>query len=125
VRPRFERPKDERTPECQDCGACCVVPDPFFIELDNVDFAQLTEEEQLRLTTFEDDMCILGKKGGRCAALRIQEGRFLCAIYERRPYVCREFERGSSPCIYDRSIYFEAHQRLLRASLRRGAERGP
>jgi hypothetical protein len=35
---------------------------------------------------------------GHCAALSIESGRYLCTVYERRPQVCRDLERGSGPC---------------------------
>lgn len=36
----------------------------------------------------------------RCAALAIDPelGTFACSIYERRPQVCRDLERGGSAC---------------------------
>jgi Fe-S-cluster containining protein len=35
---------------------------------------------------------------GRCAALVRQGDRYACAIYDRRPEVCRSLERGSPEC---------------------------
>lgn len=36
----------------------------------------------------------------RCAALAVdpERGTFSCSIYERRPQVCRDLERGSPEC---------------------------
>jgi hypothetical protein len=36
---------------------------------------------------------------GHCVALRIEPaGRFVCTVYEARPEVCRDLERGSPHC---------------------------
>ena len=37
---------------------------------------------------------------GRCAALHISdEGRTICALYSRRPDVCRALQPGSEQCL--------------------------
>lgn len=41
---------------------------------------------------------------GRCAALRVEAGQYLCAIYERRPEICRALERGSPACAGERAL---------------------
>jgi hypothetical protein len=44
-------------------------------------------------------MRLAGKAGSRhCAALDASDGRFSCRVYERRPRVCRDLERGSPAC---------------------------
>lgn len=41
---------------------------------------------------------------GHCSALRTDEpGRFLCAIYEERPELCRALTPGSSSCLEARA----------------------
>lgn len=51
---------------------------------------------------------------GRCAALGIAEdGRFACTVYERRPEICRAFERGSASCLADRAVKGGRPRRLL------------
>lgn len=35
---------------------------------------------------------------GRCVALVALGDRALCAIYDRRPTICRDLERGSPAC---------------------------
>ena len=35
---------------------------------------------------------------GRCAALVLEEGRFLCGVYETRPATCRELARDGAAC---------------------------
>lgn len=41
---------------------------------------------------------------GRCAALLVEDGLFLCSIYDRRPEVCRALERGSPACEGERAV---------------------
>jgi hypothetical protein len=51
---------------------------------------------------------------GRCAALGISDDdRFFCTVYDRRPDVCRSFERGSTSCLADRAIKGRRPRRLL------------
>jgi Fe-S-cluster containining protein len=40
---------------------------------------------------------------GRCAALTLdrETSRFLCAIYERRPSICRDLVRSSPACLFE------------------------
>lgn len=41
---------------------------------------------------------------GHCKALRTDvPGRFLCAVYEDRPMLCRALEPGSAPCLEARA----------------------
>jgi len=42
---------------------------------------------------------------GRCIALRTESNRFLCAVYEDRPMLCRALEPGSAPCREARARY--------------------
>ncbi len=44
---------------------------------------------------------VAGEAVRRCAALGIDPdtGTFACKIYERRPTICRELERGSPECM--------------------------
>jgi Fe-S-cluster containining protein len=36
---------------------------------------------------------------GHCVALRIDRSAgFLCSVYDRRPQICRDLERGSPQC---------------------------
>lgn len=37
---------------------------------------------------------------GWCAAL--DRATMLCTIYDRRPWICREFERGGADCLAER-----------------------
>lgn len=80
---------------CQSCGACCAYSD---------DWPEFTDETNEHLASIPLEMCNIftGRMwcyGDRCCALRGEVGKSTsCAIYERRPNVCREFEPASDGC---------------------------
>lgn len=89
--------------DCTRCGACCFSESPRHVRVTGDDHERLGEEAEawvawigneayLRLAPFE------GTAIRACAALRAEDGRFLCRIYERRPTVCRTLERASGAC---------------------------
>ncbi|MGE0711740.1 MAG: YkgJ family cysteine cluster protein [Planctomycetota bacterium] len=89
-------------PECQDCGACCFAATPGHVRLTGEDHARLLPAEAER-TVFRGTRCFFQVTAdGRCVNLVVDQGRYSCAIYERRPQVCRDYERGGEACAYDR-----------------------
>jgi hypothetical protein len=119
--------------DCQVCGACCFsTSSEEHVWVSGKDHAQLTPDEQRRLTVFDGTRCFMrmvptnlaqampdassplqvlaaARKGPLasqplwvCAALSVQNGRYVCTVYERRPFLCREFERGGPCCDLDR-----------------------
>ncbi len=92
---------------CERCPAiCCQLkvmviagddPPAHFIEID------------------EDGQEIMGKSDdGWCLAL--DRKRMCCSIYERRPFVCREFAMGGGDCREERASWRDAAARLGRTS---------
>jgi hypothetical protein len=67
------------------------------------DHARLGELAQ-SLTRFVGTGCFMRMVDGHCAALEREPatGRWLCGVYERRPQVCRDLERGSPACVAER-----------------------
>lgn len=66
------------------------------------DYARLTAQEQAELVEVRrGNKLFLKVAHGRCVNLREADGAFACAIYERRPAVCRILERGSDACRYE------------------------
>ena len=49
---------------------------------------------QPRLIREEDGAHYMAMHWGHCAALRVVALAFVCSVHERRPAVCREFNRG-------------------------------
>ena len=89
-------------PDCLTCGACCFAPNRGHLPLSGEDHARLLPAEQESLTVFVGTRCFMRVEDGRCVNLQVGGGRYVCAIYERRPQVCRDYERGGSACDYDR-----------------------
>ena len=54
-------------------------------------------------TRFVGNRCFMRMSEGHCIALRREaSGLQLCSVYERRPRICRELERGSPACAAER-----------------------
>jgi len=72
------------------------------------DDARLTADELVRLTVLDPrppGFRFVVNDGDRCGALDVSvEGRFPCAIYERRPDDCRIVEPGSPCCLEARRL---------------------
>ena len=78
---------------CATCKACCCRLEAILNGDDDV----------------PDELIVFDRWGGQvmarlddgwCAAL--DRNTMLCRIYERRPTVCREFQRGASECLTER-----------------------
>lgn len=86
-------------PECLACGACCFSTNPTAIRVTGDDRARLGEDLAERFTDFVGHRCFMRLEDGHCAALEVRpEGVFACAVYDRRPAVCRHLARGSAAC---------------------------
>lgn len=48
---------------------------------------------------------------GWCAAL--DRGTMLCRIYERRPWICSNYEEGESDCLEQRAQLFVAARKVV------------
>lgn len=76
-------------PACAGCGRCChlvVELDPL---VDQVPEEWVVEHDGVR--------CMDQRGNGACVAL--DPATLLCTIYERRPQVCRSFNRGEALCV--------------------------
>lgn len=99
--------------DCMACGACCAPQDQrkdTHPALDADDVAQLPTMLQKTLIVNDGGKrFIRTKKSGGvtvCAALKGNVGgRCKCGIYERRPMVCRIFEKGSEECLAARAAF--------------------
>jgi Fe-S-cluster containining protein len=74
------------------------------------------DEQARSFTHFIGNRCYLRLDEGHCAALVVDPSdparpRFLCAIYEARPDVCRALGRGGGTCLGER------HEKLERPLL--------
>ena len=84
-------------PPCTDCGHCCFFPDERYVMLFDEDLERLGERAA-ELTHWIKGRCFLRMQDGHCIALRQDGERWLCSVYEIRPGLCREFQRGYDTC---------------------------
>lgn len=91
--------------DCRACGWCCSPPvlhGRGYVELSQKDIARLKRPEVAQLVD-EGEMAMRMLRAGtcsRCAALVGTPGsEAVCAIYSRRPDICREFAPGSAACL--------------------------
>jgi len=92
----------ESPPPCLECGACCFSDLETSVRVSGDDYERLgTAVEEL--VHFVGNRAYMRFADGHCAALRIEpSGRSACSVYEARPDVCRDLERGSPQCIAER-----------------------
>jgi Fe-S-cluster containining protein len=93
--------------DCTRCGTCCFSESERHARVTGDDHLRLGEDAEhlvawigneafMRLAPVHDDGASLRK----CAALEIDavKGTFACSVYDRRPQICRDLERGSPAC---------------------------
>jgi len=101
--------------DCTSCGACCF---------GKRDYVQVFADDAARLGTARTAELVAPAVGeipasvgresepkrfmkmthGRCIALRTDvPNRFLCAVYDDRPLLCRALEPGSASCLEARA----------------------
>lgn len=84
-------------PECLACGACCHSSATRYVRVYGDDYARLGEDAE-RWVNWIGNEAYMTMVDGRCSALQVEPGRFVCAIYPRRPETCRALERGGAAC---------------------------
>ncbi|MGB5472996.1 MAG: YkgJ family cysteine cluster protein [Gammaproteobacteria bacterium] len=79
---------------CANCEACCCRLEVLLITETGVPETYIETDRWggRRMARLDD---------GWCSAL--DRNTMLCTIYERRPWVCREFEMGSFECLFERA----------------------
>jgi uncharacterized protein len=75
-------------PPCAGCGNCCHLLVELSPILDDVPEHLVVEHDGIR--------CM--DQGGDGACVALDPVTRLCTIYESRPQVCRDFNRGESLC---------------------------
>lgn len=91
---------------CLACGVCCHSQLESYVRVSGADWERFGDEAE-RVAHFIGHCAYLKMQHGHCAALELQkddDGRpmYFCTIYERRPQVCRDLERGSPQCEAER-----------------------
>jgi Fe-S-cluster containining protein len=94
---------DPDLPECLACGACCFADVPDYVRVSGADHARLGGDAEA-LVTWRENRAYMRMVDGHCAALVISgsDGTLSCRVYERRPTICRDLERGSRACLGER-----------------------
>lgn len=78
---------------CGNCDACCCRLEVLLITDTGVPDRYIETDKWGAMTMSRLD-------DGWCAAL--DRNSMKCSIYDKRPWVCREFEMGSYECIVER-----------------------
>lgn len=91
-----------KTPaDCRCCGVCCFSRLETYVRVTGTDWERLGEDRD-QVAHFIGNRAYMRMNAGHCAALQIRTvgsaEDFCCSIYERRPQVCRDLERGSPEC---------------------------
>jgi len=81
---------------CANCEACCCRLEVMLITDTGVPGNFIEEDEwgAQTMARLED---------GWCSAL--DRNTMKCMIYDKRPWVCREFEMGGYECIFERTAH--------------------
>ena len=79
---------------CSNCQACCCRLEVILISETGVPERFIDTDEWGGQTMARSD-------DGWCAAL--DRSTMSCSIYEKRPFICREFEMGGYECIAERA----------------------
>lgn len=104
--------------DCMECGACCFSESPRHARVTGDDYERLGEEDAERWVVFDANQAFMRltrtKGASHCAALTIDSrGTFTCSIYDRRPQVCRDLERGGGACEGERATKHDRTRRVL------------
>lgn len=88
--------------DCRGCGICCFSSKPDYVRVTGADWSRLGEAAE-RLAHFIGHRAYMRMREGHCAALDahlMPDGgtQFSCVVYEQRPQICRDLERGSAQC---------------------------
>ena len=90
------------TPDCRRCGVCCFSDSPTYVRVTGEDWSRLGTAAE-RLAHFVGHRAFMRMHEGHCAALEVRrtptgQPDYFCSIYDQRPQLCRQLERGSPEC---------------------------
>jgi Fe-S-cluster containining protein len=113
-------PVEQGVPECLACGSCCFSELPSYVRVLGDDYTRLGESAE-QLVWFDGIRAYMRMHEGHCAALSVDagSGQLRCLVYERRPQVCRDLERGSGSCAAEREQKSERPLVALRRAVPR------
>lgn len=84
------------------CGACCFSQLPTYVQVTGEDLQRLGDRAE-DLAHFIGHRAYLRMTDGHGAALAIRRRadggpEYFCTVYDRRPQICRDLDRGSPSC---------------------------
>lgn len=87
---------------CLNCGVCCFSKSGTYVQVSEKDYLRLGEDAHDWARTV-GGRHYMRMEEGHCLALQVSKRRgelpvYFCAIYERRPQVCRDLARGKHAC---------------------------
>ncbi|MCF7686928.1 MAG: YkgJ family cysteine cluster protein [Cephaloticoccus sp.] len=93
---------------CLACGACCHSRSPTFVRITGKDWTRLGDRVEA-LAHFIGHRAYMRMQDDHCAALALRrdaadQPEYFCTIYEQRPQVCRDLQRGSLQCAAEREL---------------------
>ena len=95
-----------KTINCSTCRALCCRLEARLID-------DSDEQVPIELTEQVEGIYFAMKRGkdGWCEALNRET--MLCSIYEKRPYICRQYKLGDYDCINERNKYLPPDNKLI------------
>ncbi len=122
----MEAESAREAPECLECGVCCFSTLDRYVAVSGTDHERLGDDAE-RLVQFIGNRAFMRIVDGHCAALVVDRaaGHFVCSVYERRPAICRDLERGGRECAGERAMKGARPQRLLEVIRADGRGRRP
>lgn len=93
---------------CLSCGVCCFSRLEKYVRVSGDDWSRLGDKAE-RVAHFVGNRAYLKIRDGHCAALEARTHRdgqrtYFCTVYDRRPQICRDLERGSPECEGERAL---------------------
>jgi len=87
---------------CLHCGVCCFAKSGTYVRVSAADWLRLGDDAA-QWARHVGGQAYMRMEEGHCRALQITTPRgqppvFFCAIYDRRPQVCRDLARGKTAC---------------------------
>jgi hypothetical protein len=101
--PDFFMPGEMDIPEnCLHCGVCCFAKSGTYVRVSESDWLRLGDDAEAWARRV-GGQAYMRMDDGHCLALQITTPRgqppvFFCAIYAKRPQVCRDLARGKAAC---------------------------
>ncbi len=90
---------------CLNCGVCCFAKSGTYVRVSESDWERLGEDVE-HWARRVGGQGYMRMEDGHCLALLITARRgeapvFFCAVYDKRPQVCRDLARGKAACKHE------------------------